>query len=143
MKRWNTGWNDYWFTASLILDEAPLLLVFLEWFMDWVCYLIGFIPWIGDHFHVWIHDPIFQFIWRHTKTTWIPLPYKLAEETFTREFKEFEKSEWEDPEDKELIYNNWIKMMELHYEFMQVYKKLQKHELISNNKEEKEKNNAS
>lgn len=140
MKRWSIGWNDYWFTTSLILYEASIPIVFLEWIMNWVCYLIYFIPWIGERFHLYAHDPINQFIWRHTKTTWIPLPYKFVQDTFPKEYKEFEKNEWDDPEDMELLKRNQKRMMQIYSQFMRVYKCLGKHELFFDNKIEKEKN---
>jgi hypothetical protein len=143
MKRWNTGWNDYWYTASLILDETPILLVFLDWIMDWLCHLIYFIPWIGERFHIYVHDPIWQFIGKHTNSTWIPLPYKFVQDIFPKEYKESEKSEWDNPKDTDLIKENKARMMQIYNQFMITHKWLSKHELVFENKREKEKENAS
>jgi len=42
-KRWYIGFNDYWFTASIFLEEVPIVLCFLEWLVSWICYFIPFI----------------------------------------------------------------------------------------------------
>lgn len=40
MRRWFIGFNNYWFTSSVFLEEIPMGLCFLEWLVAWVCYFI-------------------------------------------------------------------------------------------------------
>lgn len=40
MKRWFIGYNDYWYTAGIHLEETPMILCFLEWVVDWVSVII-------------------------------------------------------------------------------------------------------
>lgn len=37
MRRWYVGFNNYWFTASIFLEETPIGLVFLEWLSMRIC----------------------------------------------------------------------------------------------------------
>jgi len=40
MKRWFIGYNDYWYTAGIHLEEVPMVLCFLEWIVDWISVFI-------------------------------------------------------------------------------------------------------
>lgn len=40
MRRWYVGFNDYWFTVSIYLEETPMGLCFLDWLVSWICYFI-------------------------------------------------------------------------------------------------------
>lgn len=40
VQRWFVGFNDYWFTASIHLEETPMGLCFLEWLVGWICHSI-------------------------------------------------------------------------------------------------------
>jgi len=40
MKHWAIGTNNYWFTASIYLEETPFVLMCLEWVVGYVCYVL-------------------------------------------------------------------------------------------------------
>ena len=40
MRRWYIGFNNYWFTSSIFLEEIPVVLCFLEWLSGLICYFI-------------------------------------------------------------------------------------------------------
>jgi len=44
MKNWYVGINDYWFSASLIMSEVPVVLHYLEHVVSWICSIIPDIP---------------------------------------------------------------------------------------------------
>ena len=44
MKLYNIGTNNYWHTASIILDDVPIGLYFLENIVMWICNKIPYIP---------------------------------------------------------------------------------------------------
>jgi len=40
MRRWYIGFNNYWFTASIFLEKVPVVLCFLEWLSERICYFM-------------------------------------------------------------------------------------------------------
>jgi hypothetical protein len=40
MRKWYVGFNNYWFTASIHLEEVPMGLCFLEWLVGWICSIV-------------------------------------------------------------------------------------------------------
>lgn len=130
MKTYSIGTNDYWFTASLCLDEVPIGLYFLEWIVSWMCYFTPSIPlpgikfrlknkyswdyttnndgwttlrdWFGDTqqlFHCHVCVPVHNFVWKHTKTIRLNLPYEFAREKFPDDCMESE-SDWDEDDIK-------------------------------------------
>ena len=127
MKNWYMTKNDYWFSASLVLEEVPAVLYYLERVVSWICSIIPDMPlpkirfklkdkssweytdnndgwitmqdWFGDVqqlFHCYICTLVHNFVWEHTKSTRINLPYQFAEEKFPNEFKGNSESEWDE-----------------------------------------------
>ena len=44
MRQWFIGFNDYWFTACIFLEEVPFHLVALDFLVERVCWLLNKIP---------------------------------------------------------------------------------------------------
>lgn len=44
MKQWFIGFNDYWFTACIFLEETPFHLVAADFLVERVCWLLNKIP---------------------------------------------------------------------------------------------------
>jgi len=44
MRQWFIGFNDYWFTACIFLEETPFHLVVLDFLVERVCWLLDKIP---------------------------------------------------------------------------------------------------
>ena len=109
MKRWSIGTNNYYFTSSIYLDEAPWYIFFLEEAIQWICHYTPRIPlprfikiqregyeyslrdWYGttaDLFHVYICTPVFNWCWDKTKKNDIEFPYEMIKEMFPEKFNE-------------------------------------------------------
>lgn len=40
IRRWYVGFNDYWFTSSIFLEEMPLGFYIIEWIVNNICWVI-------------------------------------------------------------------------------------------------------
>ncbi len=108
MTRWGIGINNFWFTGSVILEEAPWYIFIIESCISWICHFIPPIPLpkikikidgevtnlydyygtTADLFHVFVCDPIQQWCFRKIKNDWIHFPYFLLEQKFPEKFKD-------------------------------------------------------
>jgi hypothetical protein len=108
MRRWTVGFNDYWYTASIWLEETPWYLVLAEWAVSWVCFALHYIPvpkkWredygsLGGLFHVYVCASVTQFVWDRTKTTTVRLPFFMLRKMFPKEAELIDEDFWEDDE---------------------------------------------
>jgi len=111
MKNWSFGANSLpqWRLGSISLEEAPWYVFAAEATACFVCEHIPAIPlpplpivrdgekttlaeWYGDTrdlFHFFVHDPVFQWANRNTKTIDVSLGYYKIREIFGEEHKEY------------------------------------------------------
>jgi len=153
-KRWSIGFNNYWFTSSIFLEEVPMGLCFLEWLVSWICYFIpsiklpkikfklrdkedwGFTEnkdgwtnlrgWYGDLHQLWhafICIPVIDFVYKHTKTEIINLPFNFMQEKFSNEYIDNDYDENDDKDDVKANKNRKV-ADQLDKEFKNVYNKL-------------------
>lgn len=152
MRRWFVGFNDYWFTANIYLEETPIGLCFLEWLVLWICYFIPAIKlpkikfklknkeewewieskdgwtdlqdWYGDLSQLW-HSFICMPI---SDLTWRRTETKIIELPFSFALEKFPndytKNDYEDDEDGIKVKKNREAAEQLYKEFKEVYNKL-------------------
>lgn len=137
MRRWFIASNDYWFTAHIHLEKTPWYLVVLN---DLVMHICGFIgrldipipkKWeyygnLGSVFHVFVCDPVSQFVWKKTEFIGISLPYFFLKERFPEEF-ELSESDWDDEPPLERFENKKLAAA-LDKRFNRAYNKVLDHE---------------
>jgi hypothetical protein len=102
MRRWSKGTNNYYFTSSIWLEEAPWYIFFIENAIMWICHtLIPRIPLpsfikivregeetnlknyygtVADLFHCYVCSPITSWSWKKIKHYDVSFPYKMLEE---------------------------------------------------------------
>jgi len=146
MRQWSIGTNDYYYTGSIWLEEAPWYIFALGSFIQWICYFFPRIPlpkikiiregeetnlkdWYGttgDLFHCFICDPIFGWCWGKIKSTYIEFPYLKLKEEFPEMFKD-ENNIWDDQSEEEKLVRekNSEYSKKVGEEFNIYYKKLQ------------------
>ena len=110
MKRWSIGINNFYYTSSIILDEAPWYVFALENFVQEICSWIPEITlpkikitregektnlrvWYGNTeslFHCFICEPITQWCFKKTKSNMFEFPYMLLKEKYPDIFKDLE-----------------------------------------------------
>lgn len=140
MKRWFIAHNDYYFTASIHLEEAPWYIFALDNSIPYICDYIPRIPLpkikiikdgektnlkdyygtIQDLFHVYICEHISNWCWNKTKIKSFNFPYfKL-----NNEFPElFEEDHYYDSDEYDKENEKYSK--KLCEEFEEVYEKLE------------------
>ena len=123
MRRWSIGTNDYYFTSSIYLQEAPWQIFAIERIMDFICHYFPRIPLpeikiirhsekytlrsyygtTGDLFHVYVHDPVFQWCCRKIKEESIHFPFEELKKLFPNDFtyNVYTEAEAEEEEVKE------------------------------------------
>ena len=141
MKKWNIATNNFYFTGSVHLEEAPFYIFTIEYITNYVCELIPDIPLpkikiirggektnlreyygcISDIFHVYVHVPISKWCDEKIKITRIEFPYKMLKELFPENFTLIEDNEYLDDFK---IKKNKNYSEEVEKEFKIVYKKL-------------------
>lgn len=139
MRRWSIGINNYYFTGSIYLEEAPWYIFSLEDFIMKVCDIIPRMPlpnikikidgeeWtmksyygtFRDLFHVFICSKITIWCFSKIKTNEFKFPYFKLKEKYPEFFIE---NDYKD-EDKELKENEKISK-NIEKEFDKIYEKL-------------------
>ena len=100
----------------------PMILVFIEWLVGCVC---SYMPrWLDQYFHIYIHMPIFDFLYKHTEMKWINIPYKFAHDTFKKELEDLVEFEENNEEEKGIIKDNKARACHLYNDYMRTYKRL-------------------
>jgi len=136
MRQWFIGTNDYWFTATIYLEETPWYLVIFNDLVMQICGFLGrlSIPlpkkWreyygdLGDVFHLFVCDPVSQYVWKKTEVKRISLPYFFLKERFP---EEFEHSDWDEEPPPERFINKKLAAA-LDKSFNRAYNKVLEHE---------------
>jgi hypothetical protein len=147
MKRWGVGVNNYYFTGSIILEEAPWYIFLIEYSIHFICHWIPRIPLskhikiiregeeytlrdyygtTGDLFHIYICSPIFEWCWNRIKWQTISFPYTMLKEQFPDRFED--ENEYldkdSDEEEKKNVKDNLEYSTKIGDEFKIVYDKL-------------------
>lgn len=145
MRQWFIGFNDYWYTACIWLDETPWYLVAAESVVTHLCSALHHIPvpkkWSEDYgslgglFHCYVCMPCTLFVHDKTKTTRIPLPFFFLEEQFPEEKVE---DVWEDEYDEQRKKNE-KSAKRLDKGYRSAYNKVLAHECLINKGREKDK----
>ena len=136
IRDWGVYRNNIYFTGHVSFEETPAWIYILEVFVASICGLCRWkrLWWV----HVYIHDPIFQFKWKKTKTININLPIKFMMEQFPDAFEKGEYDQYAtDPEEDE-EYRTKVKRFQdedkkLYEEFSVIYKKIQDRNLNVDN----------
>ena len=144
MKRWTIGTNNYYFTSSIVLEEAPWYIFMIGSSIQQICSwfprislpkikiirdneetnLEEYYGTISDVFHIYICEPIFSWSYDKIKSTYIEFPYLMLKEKFPDIFNEY-KTEFYD-EDKDHLKENSEYSKKIGEEFKVVYDKLGK-----------------
>jgi len=145
MRRWFIGFNDYWYTASVWLEEVPWYLIAAENVVMWLCHALHYIPipkrWredygsLGGLFHAHVCNSITQFVWRKTEHTTISLPFFFLKKMFPKELEDDGDDFWEGDKQRE---NNEKLAKDLDKAFKDAYNKVGEHENLINRGKEKE-----
>lgn len=140
---WGVYRNNIYFTSHLSIEEIPSWIYILERIVGWICDRCSckYLWWV----HVYIHDPVYQLMWKKTKKISIQLPYKFLLETFPDSFEEGEYDQYlndpeEDEEDKERYRKFQDEDKKLYEEFMIIYKKIQDRNTLDMTKRRMHKN---
>lgn len=141
MRRWFIGFNDYWYTACIWLEETSWYLVSAEYVVEWFCHALHYIPipkkWredygnLGSLFHIYVCDPVTQFVWKKAERTRIQLPFFFLREMFPKEIEDDDEDFWEDDKKRE---NNEKLARDLDIMFKNAYNRIEEHEQLINNK---------
>jgi hypothetical protein len=145
MRKWSTGTNDYYFTSSIWLEEAPWYIFFIENAIMWICHnLIPRIPlpsfikitregeeytlreWYGttnDLFHCDVCIPITTWCWKKIKHNDIYFPYEMLKEIIPDSAYRTNDIEY-DFEEKCIMADNKRYSDRISDEFKEVYEKL-------------------
>jgi len=144
MRRWCIGTNNYYFTSSIYLEEAPWYIFVIETGIQNICSWIPNIPLpkfkiirdgektdlkeyygsIHDLFHIFICDPLFQWSYKKIKIIPIELPYLFLRKIIPDEFDD--TSEYsEDEEEVRIVRENFEYSSSINDEFNEVYHKLE------------------
>lgn len=143
MRRFNIVVNDYYFTSSIILEEAKWYVFCLENISNFICdyfpkislpkikitvdnektNLKEYYGTFGDLFHVFIHIPIIDWCYKKIKINWIHFPYEELKKLYPDSF-DFEDDIDDDFEDD--IIKNKEKSEKLGEEFMLKYNEFSK-----------------
>jgi len=142
MTRWFVGTNNYYYEGSISLEEAPWYIFAIEYIMDIICHYFPQIPLpkikikrngeiytlneyygtTADLFHLYIHLPIFKWLYKNITNTHLRFPFQMLQEYFPdkisyTDFSDFEESVKEIDENKK--YSE-----EVYEEFKLIYEKL-------------------
>jgi hypothetical protein len=143
MRRWGIGYNNYYFTSSIHLEEAPWYVFMLETTIQNICHYFPRIPLpkikiirdnektnlreyygtTGDLFHVYICEPIFGWCWNKIKENSFNFPYLTLKEQYPDSFED--EDLWDEDQLDEVKENEEYSKM-IGDEFNIVYKKLSK-----------------
>ena len=144
MRRWSTGTNNYYFTGSIFLEEAPWYIFFIESLIMNICHWIPRIPlpkikiiregeeynlrsWYGttgDLFHSYVCSKVSEWCWNKTKNYNINFPYEMLRELIPA--SEDPNPYFTDEDDKEDLKKNLEYSKSVGKEFRTVYNKLDK-----------------
>lgn len=146
MRKWSTGTNDYYFTSSIFLEEAPWYVFFIETSIMWICHILipriplpNFIKIIRDNeeytlrsyygttadlFHCYVCYPISGWCWKKIKHYNISFPYKMLAEMIP-EVLDDEDMDDIDLDEKFILADNKRYSDLVGEEFKEVYKKLE------------------
>jgi len=138
MLRWFIGHNNFWYFASIYLEETPWYLVAAENCVMYVCDFISRLnirllskrlledygDW-GGLFHVFVCNNVIQFVWKHTKSKVVELPYFFLKDQFPESFKEEEDDFDDDPQRK----INEMRARALDKEFKDAYNRVIEHSM--------------
>jgi hypothetical protein len=135
---WGVYRNNIYFTGHLSIEEFPLWIYLLERITNWMCDRMSWF----QYFHIYIHDPVFQLMYKKAKITDIILPYKFLLEKFPDQFEEGEYNQYIDEaeceEEKNRIKKFQDEDKELYEEFIKIYKKIEERYRIDRAKKLKE-----
>lgn len=127
MRKWYIGYNNYYFTSSIHLEEAPWYVFTLDLLIPLICDYFPPIPlpkiniirdgektnlreYYGttrDLFHLFICSKITDWCWNKTKKQFISFPYEKLNKMFPEDFKDY--SDFDDDEkEKQIIEQNKI-----------------------------------
>jgi hypothetical protein len=144
MRRWSAGTNNFYFTGSIFLEEAPWYIFFIEWSIMWICHFIPRIPLpkikivrdteetnlreyygtTADLFHIYVCSNISQWCWDKTKNDCVSFPYDKLIELIpnSEDLNEYSTDSYDNDEDlkKNLEYSKLVGE-----EFKVVYDKLE------------------
>jgi hypothetical protein len=138
MRRWFIGTNDYWFNGYISLEETPWYLIVLNDLVMHTCDLISRLgipipkKWredygnLGDVFHLFVCDPVTQFVWKRTEVKNISLPYFFLKKEFPDDMGE---DIWEGEYDKQRKKNKKL-AEKLDKRFNRAYNKVLEHEKL-------------
>ena len=142
MTRWFIGTNNYYYEGSIILEEGPWYVFFIEQIMNLICHYVPMIPLpkikiirdneetnlneyygtINDLFHLYVHDKIFKWCYNRIKMTFVRFPYQMLDEMFPG--KVVDDNDFDDEEMKEEVKKNKEISDQVYKEFKVVYEKL-------------------
>jgi len=96
MKDWGIATNDYWYTASVFLEDKPWYLFALERTVMFVCDMLSVLDFIKFRkewdiqslFHVLICCRVTDFVYKRTNSRHIDLPYFFLKKEFPSFFDE-------------------------------------------------------
>jgi hypothetical protein len=145
MRKWSVGTNDYYFTSSIYLEEAPWYIFTLDIIIPWICDYFPRIPlpkiniirdgektnlkeYYGtarDLFHCFVCSKITNWCFKKTKTQIISFPYEKLMKIFPEEFKNNDDDDIYNDEDEKRTRNlNYEYSKKIGKEFMISYNKL-------------------
>ena len=110
MRRWSIGINDYYFTASIWLEDAPWYIFVIEYVIQFICNCIPRIPlprikiirgnkettlkdWYGtteDLFHAFICGPVVEWCYKKINMESVDCPYYFLKKKFPKDFQKIE-----------------------------------------------------
>lgn len=104
MRQWFVGSNNYWFTASIWLEEAPFVLIFMEWLVMHICdaFTLIRLPKIHELWHIYVCSNVTDLRHKYTKSIDVALPYFYLKKKFPEEFNRDNAYEY----DEEVVEDN-------------------------------------
>ena len=140
MKRWSIGANNYYFSASIYLEEAPWYIFMIEYSIQYICHyfpriqlpnikiirdneeytLRSYYGTTGDLFHIYICTKIFNWCYDRIKLKTFEFPFEMLK----NEFPDLFKDAYEYFDEKE-VKDNLEYSMKIKEEFDVVYNKLE------------------
>lgn len=150
LRKWSIAHNNMFFTATLILEEAPWYVYMIDSIFNFLCHYFPNIPLpkikikvdgekytmreyygtTGDLFHLYIHDPIIHWFYKRIKETHVHLPYQYLQTNFPEDVQNPEEYFSVDPEigwgeeDVKKIKENRKYSDEVYKEFAEAWKKV-------------------
>jgi hypothetical protein len=146
MRRWSVGINNYYFTSSICLDEAPWYVFVIEHMIQVICTWFPWFPlpkikiirdgeettlkeWYGttrDLFHIFVCTPITDWCFKKTKMILISHPYEVLKKEFPKDFELVEKdADFFNYDDIEYFHENKQYSETVGENFMEAYRKLE------------------